>query len=145
MSLSTRPKTTRANDPNLSSARSLADPYDRHATIVRGFITTPLLEGVIMDSHFTPRDRLGRLLAFMARILQDQGVDQVKDIGVDERTALLLEPSSQARVVGSGSAYFLSAMHRPEVCRPGAPLTFRGVKTLQLRARERFNLASWSR
>ena len=133
-----------ADDPNLSSARSLADPYDRHVTIVRGFITTPLLEGVITDSHFTARDRLGRLLAFMARILQDQGIDQVKGIGVDERTAVLVQPSGDAQVVGFGSAYFLRAEHRPEACRPGAPLSFRAVQTRQLRTREHFNLASWS-
>lgn len=133
-----------ADDPNLSSARALADPYERHVTIVRGFVTSHLLKGVITDSHFTARDRLGRLLAFMARLLQDQGIDRVKGVGVDERTAVLAEPSGQTEVVGAGSAYFLRATHRPEVCRPGAPLSLRGVQMRQLKAHEHFNLASWS-
>lgn len=130
--------------PNLSSARALANPYERQLTIVRGFLTNPLMKGVITDSHFTVRDRLGRLLVFMARILQDQGVDQVKGIGVDERTAVLIDPSGQAQVAGAGAAYFLRATHTPEVCRPGAPLTFRGVEERETRAGDRFDLLSWT-
>jgi cyanophycinase len=130
--------------PNLSSARALANPYERQLTIVRGFLTNPLMKGVITDSHFTARDRLGRLLVFMARILQDQGVDQVKGIGIDERTAVLVDPSGQAQVAGAGAAYFLRATHKPEVCRPGAPLTFRGVEERETRAGDRFDLLSWT-
>jgi cyanophycinase len=132
------------NDPNLTSARSLANPYDRQVTIVRGFLTSPLMKGVITDSHLTARDRLGRLLVFMARIMQDQGIDEVKAMGVDERTAVLVDSSGQAEVVGAGSAYFLRATHKPEVCRPGASLTFDGIEMRHLRAGEQFNLASWS-
>jgi cyanophycinase len=130
--------------PNLSSARALADPYDRQVTIVRGLLASPLMKGVITDSHFTARDRLGRLLVFMARIVQDYAVDEVKGIGIDERTAVLVDPSGKAEVAGAGSAYFLRARHEPDVCRPGAPLTFRGVESRRLIAGERFDLGSWS-
>lgn len=54
---------------------------------MRGFLTNPSMKGVITDSHFRARDRLGRLLVFMARILQDQGVDQVKGIGIVSMSA----------------------------------------------------------
>lgn len=130
--------------PDLSSARALADPYDHQVVIVRGFLDNPLLKDVITDTHFIARDRLGRTLVFMARILQDQPVDQVKAIGVDQRTALLLNESEQGQVVGDGVVYFLRATHKPEVCKPGTPLTFHGIEARRLRAGERFDLASWT-
>lgn len=57
---------------------------------------------------------------------------------------MLVDPSGQAQVAGAGSAYFLRATHKPEVCRPGAPLTFRGVEERETRAGDRFDLLSWT-
>lgn len=130
--------------PNLSSARALADPYDRQVVIVRGFLDNPLLKDVITDTHFVARDRLGRTLVFMARILEDQGVDQVKAIGVDQRAAVLLDGAGRAQVAGAGVVYFLRATHKPEVCRPGVPLTFHGIEARRLHAGEHFDLAFWT-
>lgn len=130
--------------PNLSSERALADPYDHQVVIVRGFLDNPLLKDVITDTHFVARNRLGRTLVFLARILQDQALEQVKAIGVDQRTAVLLDESGQAQVVGAGVVYFLRASHKPEVCKPGAPLTFHGIEVRRLRAGERFDVASWT-
>jgi cyanophycinase len=130
--------------PNLSSARALADPYDHQVVIVRGFLDIPLLRDVITDTHFMARNRLGRTLVFMARILRDQAVAQVKAIGVDQRTAVLLDESGQAQVAGAGVVYFLRATHKPEVCKPGAPLTFQGIEARRLRAGQHFDMTSWT-
>ncbi len=40
-------------------------------TLIRDFLTVPQLEKLITDSHFAKRDRLGRTLGFLARIMQD--------------------------------------------------------------------------
>ena len=54
---------------NLSQA--LADPFNKYMTFTTAFLATPRLGGVIGDPHFVERDRMGRLLAFMARLIVD--------------------------------------------------------------------------
>ncbi len=55
----------------VKSPEALANPYDPHVTLVRDFLSIPVLKGVITDSHFSQRERMGRSLAFLARIVQD--------------------------------------------------------------------------
>src|SRR5271157_4022279 len=100
----------------IHSPEALADPYGNKVTLSRDFLRIPLLVGTITDTHFVKRDRLGRLLVFLARILQDGWADQVRAIAFDEDAAVLIVPDGQAKVVG-GPAYFLEARNRPEVCR----------------------------
>lgn len=132
-----------ADGPDLSSRETLADPFFFRVTIVRGFLQIPTLAATITDSHFSARDRLGRLLTFMARILEAGDVASIRGIGVDERTAVLLESDGNARVVGAGAAYFLSASGKPSVCKKGVPLTFEGVAARRLRANAKFDLREW--
>jgi cyanophycinase-like exopeptidase len=99
---------------------------------------------VITDTHFSARDRMGRTLVFMARILRDSRAHQIRDIAVDQRTAVLLEPDGLATVVGAGAAYFLASTQPPETCKANIPLTFRGVTVRSLRANEQFNVLQWS-
>jgi cyanophycinase-like exopeptidase len=63
---------------------------------------------------------------------------------VDEKSAVLVEANGDARVVGSGKgAYFLSAQAKPEVCRPGTPLTFRNTTVYHAPSGSQFNLTRW--
>jgi cyanophycinase len=130
--------------PDLSSPETLSDPFNPRVTIVHQFLDNPLLKEVIADTHFSARDRMGRTLVFMARILEDGRARHIRDIAVDQRTAVLLEPEGMATVVGAGSAYFLQATQAPETCKANTPLTFRGVAVRSLRVDERFNVLQWS-
>jgi cyanophycinase len=130
--------------PDLHSPETLSNPFNPRVTIVRRFLNNPLLKATITDTHFAARDRMGRTLVFMARILQDQLASQVRETALDERTAVLLEPDGTATVVGAGTAYFLQAMHLPETCKPNTPLTFRGVAVRSLRAGQKFDVPQWS-
>jgi cyanophycinase len=130
--------------PDLSSPETLSNPFNPRVTIVHQFLDNRLLKDVITDTHFAARNRMGRTLVFMARILQDGRAHQVRNIAVDERTAVLLEPGGMATVVGAGFAYFLQATHKPETCTANSVLTFRGVNVRSLRAGERFNVLQWS-
>ena len=129
-------------NPNLSSAAALADPFTRQMALVHGFLKIPMLAATITDSHFVRRDRLGRLLAMMARILQDPKVKELKGIGIDEGTAVLLEANGKAKVVGSGAAYFLRADKAPAL-RPGLPLEFGPVAAVKVAAGVVFDMAGW--
>jgi cyanophycinase len=131
------------DDQDLDSPQTLANPFHSRVTVVHAFLKNPLLNNVITDTHFAARDRMGRSLVFMARILQDGRAREIRGIAVDERTSALLDPDGQALVVGAGHAYFMAATHPPEVCKAGTPLTFRGIAVRSLAAGQRFDVAHW--
>jgi len=58
-----------------------------------------LMTGVVIDSHFAERGRLGRLLGAIALSPRNIG------IGIDEDTAIVVEKDSRFHVVGSGAVY----------------------------------------
>jgi cyanophycinase len=128
----------------IHSPEALADPYGNKITISRGFLMIPLLQGIITDTHFAKRDRMGRLLVFMARILQDDWAKQVRAIAVEENVAFLLEPDGTGKVVGEGSTYFLEAKHPPEICKRNEPLKFDGISVRRVGDKGTFNVKTWS-
>lgn len=132
-----------AEHDTVTSGDALSDPFDPRVAIVDGFIRIPLLRGTITDTHFGKRDRMGRLLVFMARILQSGKARAVSAIAVDEDCAVLLEPDGSACLAGPGSAYFLRAASPPEVCQPRRPLTFRNITAYRIERPGRFNVRTW--
>jgi cyanophycinase len=127
----------------IHSPDALSDPYGNKVTLSRDFLRIPLLVRTITDTHFSKRDRLGRLLVFLARILQDGWAAQVRAIGVDENAAVLLEPDGAASVVGAGAAYFLEARTPPETCRRKTPLRFSGISVHRAPIGSSFNVKTW--
>ncbi len=127
------------------SEESLKNPYNDGVTIDHGFLSIPHLENLITDTHFKKRDRLGRTLVFMARILQDGMAKQIRAIGVDEKSAALLEPDGSITIVGPGSgAYFYRPKSAPEICKPNVPLTFKEIEVYHVPAGGHFNVVSWT-
>ncbi|HEU4411362.1 MAG TPA: cyanophycinase [Polyangiaceae bacterium] len=126
------------------SSEALANPYDPRVTLERDFVDFPPLRSVITDTHFAARDRMGRLAAFVGRVLEDGWASTVTGLGVDEATALLVESDGFARVVGDGYVYALDATSEPAVCEPGEPLTLRGLSLYALRAGDTIRLPDGS-
>ena len=118
----------------ITTPEALADPYGPLVTLSRDFLNEPGLRGIITDSHFSQRDRMGRSIAFMSRIIQDGWATSVHAIGIDETTAVVLEPNGHAKVLGKGAAYFMTLDHKPEQCEYRKPLTVRGVEILRVHA-----------
>ena len=133
----------RPDDADLTSAAALDDPFYRQVVISPGLLGIPILRGVITDSHFDTRRREGRLLVFMARILQSGQAATIRGIGVDERTALLVEPDGRARVVGKGEVEFYRASGKPLACKPGEPLQIDNVQGQSAASGESFDLKTW--
>ena len=127
----------------IHSPEALADPYGNKVTLSRDFLKIPLLASTITDTHFVKRDRLGRLLVFMARILQDGWATSVRAIAVEESAAVLLESDGAATVVGAGPAYFLEAKTPPETCRRKTPLQFSNITVHRAPTGSSFNVKSW--
>ena len=127
----------------IHSPDALGNPYGNKVTLSRDFLRIPLLAETITDTHFVKRDRMGRLLVFMARLLQDGWAAKVRAIAVEENAAVLLEPDGTANVVGEGPAYFLEATKAPEVCAYGKALTFSGVSLHKVSPGKTFQLTKW--
>jgi cyanophycinase len=133
------------DDKNLSSADVLANPYYERVTLTRDFLKVPHLENLITDSHFAKRDRMGRTLGFLARIMKDGWSSSPREVAVDEKSAVLVEADGKATVVGTGKgAYFLRPTRAQEVCEKGVPLTFRGISVYRVPTGGHFDLTSWT-
>jgi cyanophycinase len=130
----------------ITSPEAMANPYEPLMSLNRDFLEEPGMKGIITDSHFSQRERMGRSIAFMSRIIQDGWASSVHGIGIDETTAVLLEPSGHAKVMGKGSAYFMTLDHPAEVCAYKKPLTVRRVRILKVKAGKdaTFDFNSWS-
>lgn len=125
----------------VTSAAALADPYDKEVTFTYDFFRWPLLTQVITDSHFVARDRMGRLLAFLARQLADGVTSVAWGLGVNERTSLVVDARGDATVVGDGPVYLVLADHAPITCAPKQPLRYSGYKIWKFNAGQTFSLA----
>jgi len=133
------------DDADLTSREVLANPYIKRVTVVRDFLKIPGLENILTDSHFAKRDRMGRSLGFLARIVQDGWSKAPREIAIDEKSALLVEASGRGKVVGTGrGVYFLQATDAPEVCNPGQPLTLHNIAAYHAPTGATFDVRAWS-
>lgn len=114
----------------------LMNPYDTTVSVSKSFIEVPFLENTISDQHYSQRERQGRHVTFMARMMKDFGIKQPMGIGVDEKTAVCIDKDGNATVYGTNSAYFLIGIAvKPEQCEPGKPLIYkRGVEVYSFKA-----------
>jgi len=127
-----------AEHDTVTSAQALADPFDERVTVGRDFVRIPILKGAITDMHFRARDRMGRTLAFLARI------GGGKAIAVDEKTAVLADADGSSVVEGEGFAYFIRKREKPEVCERGRPLTYKGISVYRVSRGGRFDVSKWA-
>ena len=132
------------DDEDLASTDVLPNPYFDRVTLVRGFLKIPHLENLLTDSHFAKRDRMGRTLGFLARIMQDGWSKSPREVAVDEKSAVLVGPDGRGTIVGSGKgAYFLLPKRKPDECKKGQPLTFRKISVYRAPAGAHFDLVRW--
>lgn len=116
------------------SSEALDDPYDSRVTLDRDVVDLPPLANVITDTHFAARDRMGRLLAFSARAIADGWTANPIALGVDERTALMIDETGTGTVAGTGAVYAVAPQAAPTKCTAGQPLEWSGVPLYELRA-----------
>jgi cyanophycinase len=108
---------------SVTSASALQNPFENTINLYNNdFLKAPYLQSVITDQHYLTREREGRSMVFLGRILKDFNI-AAKGIAVDERTAVCIDANGTAKVFGDYSAtrpysyaYFLatSAAKQPE-------------------------------
>ncbi|MBL8215565.1 MAG: cyanophycinase [Bryobacterales bacterium] len=127
----------------VQSKEALTDPFDKKVAIARDFLRVPNLGCLITDSHFTQRNRMGRLLVFLARMQLESPCKQARGVGVDERTAVLLERDGSATVVGEGAAHFVRLRTKPVRWRPQTPVEVPPVDVYSVDRTGRFHVKKW--
>lgn len=127
----------------VQSKDALADPFDKKVALVHDFLQVPNLGCFLTDSHFSQRDRMGRLLVFLARMRLESPCKQARGVGIDERTAVLLEKDGSATVVGEGSAHFVRLRARPTALQPATPAAIPPIEVYQVNRNGRFHLKKW--
>ena len=165
----------------VTSAEAMGNPYNKYLTLdpdplgtPGGFIAPPALANTITDSHLDSRDRMGRLITFVSRLVASYpgsgsqvfgcagGVlsnASARGIGLDVEAALLVQrdPGSMQftgrRVTNNpapaseAAVYFVNVTQGPTVCAAGKPLTI-GASAVQIRkladSNTTINLSDWS-
>jgi len=131
---------------SVTSKDALRWPLDSEIALTNDmFKTLRWMNSVVTDTHFLQRDRMGRLLTFVARSVTNKwgkAARGVLGVGVSEHTAVLIDgESGKASFVGQGPAYFLTTnKFAPETTQGG--LTYRNItvhkwnETLRFDARD---------
>lgn len=122
------------------SSDALADPYHSTITFTYDFFKWANMETTLADTHFVPRDRMGRLMAFIARQIKDGRAASALGVAVNERTSLVVDRNGLAHVLGDGPVYFVLGDHMPEVCAARTPLTFSNFKIWKVTSGGTFDL-----
>lgn len=158
----------------VTSDDALTNPYNRYVTLdpsplslSGGFIAPPALRHTILDSHLDTRDRMGRLITFLARLVAPTATSSTptgcpggilpashaRAIGIGVETALLVEGQSSnyvARRITNPSTttesavYFLRPLVPPTACASGTPLSMPTIEIRKLaNDRDVFDLVNW--
>lgn len=131
------------DDPNLDAKTALENPLGPRITLTHGFLDIPVLKGAITDTHFARRDRMGRLLVFLARIQSLAPGTSIHGLGVEEKAAVLLEPDGRAAVIGHGSAYLVTPQPPFAQLIPGKPLAAASFSVQKVVSGKSFDLRAW--
>ncbi|BCJ75791.1 hypothetical protein CS0771_53350 [Catellatospora sp. IY07-71] len=125
------------------SSEALADPYDRYISFTTGMFTWPNYANTINDSHFVARDRMGRLMAFVARSIKDglTSGGAAWGVGVEEGASLFVDAAGKATLTGP-SAYVVLGDHQPERAVSGQPLSFSNFKIWKLTSGQTYDFAN---
>ena len=129
---------------SVTSSQALANPFHRYVTLDRDLFQSPLGVDKLYDSHFVTRDRMGRSLAFLARIVNNGWSIQPRAIGIDEETAILVLPTGAGTMVGVGAAYFIQAPGPAQVLADKTPLTYLNIGVYKVPQGGTFNLSTWT-
>ena len=163
---------------SVTSTLALSDPFNRYMTIdpmsisARPFLNVAGLAYTITDAHVDERDRMGRLITFVSRLIAPttgtgcaggflpafgSGNNYARGIGLGIETALLVEEEGTGQFYGtrvtnpvdatstSSKVYFVRPTREPKVCAQKMPLTIEHVEIATVGAEPiRIDMTSWS-
>ncbi len=132
---------------SITGAEALGNPYRTNMILETDFLNTTLTRQMCIDTHFYQRDRMGRLVAMMARLRNDFGAPVVFGVGLGERTSMFIGSDRigrvdiQPAVLPTDAAYVFvedGATVRARVT-PGQPLRYENLLRHRLNAGDHFD------
>jgi cyanophycinase-like exopeptidase len=136
--------------PHLSSTAVLRDPDHPRVRIRGDFLRLPFLAGTLLEPHFVQQSRYGRMAVFLGRIAAGGRVREARGLGIDWKTALLVEPDGSARVITHadnpyGRVVLLRAPAPADVPRagPGHAPRVAGIEAREFRDGDWVDLREW--
>lgn len=105
------------------SREALSNPYHHKIVIKKSFVHVDWLKKTITDTHFSQRNRQGRLVTFLARIASEYNFSP-KGIGADETSALCIDEQGNAITFGGKVFFYKTCENLPQKCFPEIPLTW---------------------
>lgn len=130
---------------SITSSEALGDPLGSGVTLVAGFLRLPNMQDVITDTHFAARNRLGRLIAFVAN-LRHAGHADVVGLGVDQGSALGVDGQGIGRLFtgDNGFAWLVRPRGLPAHMAEGQPLDYPAVRVTGIGPKSRLDLRDLS-
>lgn len=126
-------------EDEVETPEALEDPYE-DIFFTENLFQWKYFQNTLIDTHFVEDDRMGRTMAFVARLLRDGLSESPLAIGIDSGTSLAVDQKGIATVMGKGPVYFILGDHLPEECEPQTDLTFSNFKIWKVNTGETFNL-----
>lgn len=147
-----------AEKNSVNSFSALKNPLDENITLDSvSFLQVPYLDNVLTDTHFSERERKGRLAVFLANLVQNNAKN-IKAIACDEKVAVCILENGWVKVFAienetEKAAYFVTgSAGPPEIFSAGKPLTWnynkRAVNVFKVMGKPMggdsiFNAKSW--
>lgn len=134
---------------SVTTESGLGNPYIPDLTLAREFLRLPWMDNIITDQHLQERQRIGRTIAFLARLVEDGWTSQGRAIAADRETAVHLDPATSVATVFATPdhetpfAYFMRTNGKPEHCATGEPLTYRNIEVYRIGPGGHFNISEW--
>jgi cyanophycinase len=135
---------------SLTAAVALSNPFHADVTLETDFLNFAGLENVITDQHLIERDRIGRTVTLLARLLHDGSTTIGQAMAADRETSVHLDPVTGIAEVFSTAThstpyvYFMRTSREPTVCTPEKPLSIQDVSVYRVAPGGTFDLRSWT-
>jgi cyanophycinase-like exopeptidase len=135
---------------SLTAAVALSNPFHVDLTLERDFLNLAGLENVITDQHLIERDRIGRTVAILARLLHDDWTSTGQAIAADRETSVHLDPATGIAEIFSTAThstpyvYFMRSLSEATVCEPEKPLSIQDVSVYRVAPGGTFDLKNWT-
>lgn len=129
-------------EDSMDSTQVLANPREYVAnaaittneriTFERDFINPELMNGIMTESHFKQRDRMGRFISLLSNVYLQTSGEYSKGIAANNSTSLAIKPDGTSQVIGD-DVYFVMLTEMPSLLTQdnfvwlNAPLSVNGV------------------
>lgn len=119
------------------SSEAVTDYCHPTVNVSTNFLNVPLLNGIITDTHFQQRDRMGRSAVFQAKLGSSGRV-----VAVSEATSLFISANGNGVVDGSNEVYVLRADNQTQYQQTscGQPVIINNLLRYKLLPGQSYNL-----